>query len=266
MQRYFREYQKVDTDNLFDEKIFQDEGKQFPEQELLVHGLVPRNPFFARFNSALSRFQIYQISPNSSRTPGVPTQNPRLSTSGENLPALVDWLQTNHKELWEVVMASMIDILPKLTEISIEYLYTRTLGLRFTEEGVGRPWSTYEVSDGTIQSLALLVASVDPRSSCLLIEEPENSVHPWIIRTLVNRFRLVSEFKNVILTSHSPVLLDLLKPEEIWISSRQNGETELKRLTDIDPDISKQWENGEYRISEFLDAGFVPQAVPGGVL
>ena len=43
--------------------------------------------------------------------------------------------------------------------------------------------------------LAILVASADLRTSLLLIEEPENSVHPWIVRKLVERLKEVSKTK-----------------------------------------------------------------------
>jgi hypothetical protein len=36
-------------------------------------------------------------------------------------------------------------------------------------------------------------------------------------------------------------------------------------LADLDPDVQSQWEDGKYRLSEFLDSGLLGQAVPGGV-
>ena len=159
----------------------------------------------------------------------------------------------------------MQDILQGLNQISLQYLHTKTLGLFFEEEGFGRSWNVDEVSDGTIQALAILVAAADPRTSLLLIEEPENSVHPWIIRKLVERLKEVSKTANVVVTSQSPVLVDSLSPREVWIVARQNGETQIRQLTDLDPSIEEQWEAGKYRLSDFLDSGLVPQVVPGGV-
>jgi len=158
----------------------------------------------------------------------------------------------------------MIDILPGLNEISARDLHTQTLGLFFNEEGIGRPWNVNEVSDGTVQALALLVAAVDPRTSLLVIDEVESSVHPWILRVIMKQMREVSKLKNVIVTSHSPVLVNLLKPEEIWIAYRKRGATHLKGLMDLDPSVKEGWEEGHFRLSEFLDSGVVDQAVPGG--
>jgi predicted ATPase len=217
------------------------------------------------FSSSISQFMVYQVSPISARGAGVPTPNPVLKTTGENLPALVDWLQSNYPERWSIVMAGMQTILPDLEEISVDYLHTKTLGLFFREEGVGRVWAAEDVSDGTILALSLLVASVDPRSSLILFDELENSLHPWVLRTIVERLRQVSEKKRVVITTHSPILVDLLRPEEIWVVYRTDGASHVEKLTDIDSSITESWKDGEYTLSGFLDSGFIGQAVPGGV-
>jgi hypothetical protein len=248
--------------NLYSQRLF-DSGTE--EQDLLVNALPLRN-FIRPFTAAVSRFAVYQLSPVALRQPGIPTPNPTLSTAGQNLPALVDWLQHKHTREWATVMAGMREVLGGLSDIGVQYLHTRALGLVFSEVGTGRPWNVEEVSDGTVQSLALFVAATDPRNSLLVVEEPENSVHPWIIRALVKRFREISRLKNVIITTHSPVVIDLLEPEEAWILSRVDGETQLRRLTDLDPTVAAQWRDGKFKLSHFLDAGFVPQAVPGGAL
>ena len=69
----------------------------------------------------------------------------------------------------------MCQLLPGLEKIDVDYTHYRTLGVYFHERSVGRPWTVAEVSDGTIHSLALLVALFDPRSTMLMLEEPENS-------------------------------------------------------------------------------------------
>ena len=236
----------------------------YSEQSLLLRPFSPHKYLFP-FIRAVSRFKVYQFSPSSCREPAAPTPNPELEHSGKNLPALIDWLQKNHPKAWEQVTAEMQDILQGLNQISLQYLHTKALGLFFEEEGFGRSWNVDEISDGTIQTLAILAASADPRTSLLLIEEPENSVHPWIVRMLVERLKKVSKTKNVIVTSQSPVLVDELSPREVWIVARQNGETQIRQLTDIDPLIEDHWKAGKYQLSDFLDSGLVPQVVPGGI-
>jgi predicted ATPase len=237
----------------------------FSKQELLMGRSLNFLPFSSAFLSAVSNFDVYQFSTVLARTSGVPTPNPKLSSAGENLPALIDWLQRTHLKEWKLVLSGMRDVLPGLKDISIEYLHTKTLGIFFKEEGVGHSWTADEVSDGTMQALALLTAAADPRTSLLLVEEPENSVHPWILRVIMERLREVSKRKNVIVTSHSPVLINLMKPEEVWVVFRKDGESHLQRLLDFDPSLEESWERGGFQLSEFLDSGSISQAVPGGV-
>ena len=108
--------------------------------------------------------------------------------------------------------------------------------------------SVEDISDGTIQTLAMLVAYVDPRNTLLLIEEVENSVHPWIIKILIKKFRKISVSKPVIITTHSPVLIDLIYPNEIWLVFKQKGETHLKKLVNVDKEIASDWEKGKIKL------------------
>ncbi|MCA1631431.1 MAG: AAA family ATPase [Acidobacteria bacterium] len=146
-------------------------------------------PIFKVYVQATESIRVFQISPYKSREFGVPTPKPELDRYGGNLPAVVDLMQKKHKSEWKSVMEVMRNILPSLRTIDIDYTSSRTLGLYFNEEGIGRPWSVAEVSDGTIQTLALLVALFSPNSSVLVIEEPENSIHPWIIRHVLEACR-----------------------------------------------------------------------------
>lgn len=226
-------------------------------------------PFFrprvvGRFISWVTNLSIFQVSPDLSRHSGVPTPNPHMSARGENLPAVVDLLKRKHQKAWRSVLAAMRDIVPEIEDISLDYLHTRTLGLYFHERGVGRPWTAEEVSDGTIRALAMLVACFDPRISALLIEEPENSLHPWIIKEIVTHLRRLSAEKLVLVTTHSPVVINMLSPDEVWVIYKSGGETDLRRLVDFDGDLVSDWGHGKYRLFDYLESGFVPEAVPGG--
>lgn len=235
------------------------------KQDLFISEGLLGKVWFSDFLSWLSEISVHRVAPEICREAGVPSPNPEVSASGKNLPAIVDWLSRKHPKSWAAVLHSMSDIVPTIEDIKTEYLHTRTLGLFFKEENVGRYWSSHEVSDGTLQTLALLVALADPRKSVVIIEEPENSVHPWILRGLVNNFKESAKKKNILITTHSPTLIDMMTPETIYVVNRVDGETEIEKLIDIDPSIESGWRKGDYRISDYLDSGLVPKAVPGEI-
>jgi predicted ATPase len=211
----------------------------------------------------VSNIGTFRFSTHVCKQPGVPAPQPLLSTYGDNLPAVLDWIKRNFPDRWNNILEPMQDILSDLEDITIDYTHTKRLGIYFKTQYSQRPWSVDEISDGTLQALAILTASVDPRFNMIAIEEIENSLHPWIISVLMDRLRLISKKRSVIITTHSPIVIDKTHPNELWITFKSEGETNIKELTTLDKDISKDWENGSYKLSNYLDSGLLPQATPG---
>jgi len=239
-------------------------GVKVGRQELLITSRYHLDVFMRFVSGYLSEVGVFHFSSDKMRDSGTPTPNPALTMPGGNLPALVDWLQRKHPKTWAGILNAMRDIVPDLQEIMVQILPSKTLGLFFSEQGFGRPWGMDEVSDGTIHALSMLVAAADPRTSALVIEELESSLHPWIIYELAKKLRELSKDKSIFLTTQSPIVIDTLKPSEVWIVSRRKGKTEIRRLTELDARIEEDWSKGKYGLSEFLDSGLVPRAVPGG--
>jgi len=234
------------------------------QQQLLFAHPYPRDRVTWSFGEFMTHLGVFRFSQDEVRAPGTPTPSPTLSLPGGNLPALVEWLQRKYKPVWRRILNAMRDIVPGLEEIRTEVLPSKTLGLFLAEKGFGRAWRADEVSDGTMHVLAVLAATADPQVSALVLEEPETSLHPWVIREVGRALRELSKRKTVIVTTQSPVAIDLLHPSETWIVSRRNGQTGIRRLTEIDPRIEEDGRQGRVGLSEYLDAGLVPRAVPGG--
>lgn len=217
-------------------------------------------------DAGLTGISVHQFSPQISRTPGAPSPLPKLTSYGQNLATLVDWLQRHHPVQWKKVEDSMRQIIPGLKSIRVEFSTNNLLTLSFLEEGSSRPWSSQDVSDGTIQTLAILCCLSDPRVNLLFLEEPENSVHPWIVRQLAAQFKAHSKKTQTILTTHSPVILNIVTPDCVWICHKEKGETRLLHLPKMYPDVAQDWANGEGRLFELFDMGLVKEAMPKGVM
>lgn len=225
----------------------------------LTTGLVP---ITFMFRQSMGSIRVFQINPAQSRVFGVPTPTVELDRSGANLPAVIDVMQKRHPEEWQFVMQAMRAVLPDLKNINVDYTSAKTLGLFFEEEGVGRPWSVEEVSDGTLQTLTILVAIFNPASTALVIEEPENSVHPWTIRHILDACREASKNKQIILTTHSPIIINAVNPEEVWVIWRSKGESQLAPLGSLDPEFLTMWQDGDIPTFEYIDSGALPHAIP----
>ena len=110
-------------------------------------------------------------------------------------------------------------------------------GLYLELEKEGQLVPASQASDGTLLVLAYLSILYLPKPPrLLLVEEPENGIHPKRLRDILEILRsLVHEQSHtqVLLTTHSPYGLDLFKPEEVTLCTKlDTGEIKTTRLSD----------------------------------
>lgn len=101
----------------------------------------------------------------------------------------------------------------------------------FTEGNYSIPAT--RLSDGTLRYLSILAILFSPnKPSLLCIEEPELGLHPDILPTIAELFKEASKDVQIVMTTHSEVIIDSLtdSPEDIIICENKNGATQMKRL------------------------------------
>lgn len=153
------------------------------------------------------------------RSPSQPglKRKPLLS-SGENLPWLALRLQEEAPDRFAAWVAHVRTALPQITGISVRereddhHAYFRVqyeAGFEVTSSGL---------SEGTLRILALtLIAYIDEAPRLLVVEEPENSVHPQGIETVMQSLRSLYD-RQVWVSTHSPVVLATAKLSELLIT------------------------------------------------
>ncbi len=105
------------------------------------------------------------------------------------------------------------------------------------------------LSDGTIRFICLLAILCHPKPPALIcIEEPELGMHPDIIPTLAKLLIEASEKTQLIVTTHSDILVNELNimPDAILVCEKENGATTIQNL---DPALLKEWLK-EYSLGE----------------
>lgn len=240
---------------------FLDEARMTSSELIFGRRIFFRDIFF-RIATHLSSIRVFQLSPHTSRLSGVASPRAELESHGENLPGAADYLRKNHADAWDQVTTAMRSIMPTLEEVAIAYTEDRRLAVQFREKGVGRPWNTSEMSDGTIQTFALLVAIFDPRASILVIEELENALHPWILRQLLDLCR--ESARQILLTTHSPVLLNYSSPSAIKLMWMVDGQSAIAPITELDQDVWEQVALGNLTVFQVYDSGLLAQGIPRG--
>jgi predicted ATPase len=129
-----------------------------------------------------------------------------------------DWLRRFFDRFQELVV---------LTRGGVAQLYVR-------EEGISTPLSAASLSDGTLRLLCLLVVLLDPAPPPLVcIEEPEAGLHPDAIRMIADLLVNASTKTQLVVTTHSPTLIDALsgEPESVVVCERDlDGFSQFRRL------------------------------------
>ncbi len=147
-----------------------------------------------------------------------------LESEGSNLPWVVKEFKKKNPDYFNNWLTHIQTSLPDLTDIRAfvrpedRHCY---LMLKY-KNGVELP--SWAVSDGTLRLLALtLPAYLPDNQGVYMFEEPENGIHPQAIETVIDSLK---SFYNgqVLITTHSPLILSLVKPEDIlcfWSDSEK---------------------------------------------
>lgn len=89
------------------------------------------------------------------------------------------------------------------------------------------------VYDGTLRYLCLLAILCDPEPPPLIcLEEPELGLHPDILPKVADLLKAASERTQIIVTSHSDILVDAMTdcPDVVVVCEKHEGKTEMTRL------------------------------------
>lgn len=108
--------------------------------------------------------------------------------------------------------------------------------LCFFSNGVS--YSPNEVSDGILLFTALLaILHLPEPPQVILLEEPENGIHPRRLAEIVSLIRRLAEEKEVqfFITTHSPIILDQFQdaPECVLVFDKVDGVSKVRNLSAI---------------------------------
>ncbi|MFM7202488.1 MAG: AAA family ATPase [Myxococcota bacterium] len=168
----------------------------------------------------------------------------RLAPSGYNLSSVLYRLcQTPDVKAG---LLEFIRTLPEQNIQSIDFLLGSQndviVALTETFGGVAQQFDAGMLSDGMLRILAMAAALYSvPAGSLVVMEELDNGIHPSRAQHLLAQMLAVAEERDiqVLLTTHSPALMDALPEEAVPFTSfcyrdPQSGESKLVRLTELE--------------------------------
>ncbi|MFH1110392.1 MAG: AAA family ATPase [Planctomycetota bacterium] len=151
-----------------------------------------------------------------------------LAPTGENLGTVLHEILTRHdfrdeaSELQDFLAAAY----PQVEHISVETAYggePRVL-VRVRETGLRRGVEVWELSDGMLRFLLLCTALLNPVApGFIAVDEPEAGLHPKLLPIIADLIRSASQRTQVLVTTHSPQLLNSFDLDHIAVMTREEA-------------------------------------------
>src|SRR5207249_4229474 len=94
---------------------------------------------------------------------------------------------------------------------------------------------SFSMSDGTLRALGLLTAVYQhPSPALIVVEEPESTIHPGALGAILDLLRHASRKMQLVVTTHSPEVLDAewLEDRNLRVVQWQEGATHVTELSD----------------------------------
>ena len=179
-------------------------------------------------------------------------RNDRLEEDFSNLSLYLSRLSRTPKARAAIVNG-LRDLYEGVTDFHI-HTEGGTVQTLFYEGNVSVP--ARRLSDGTLHYLCLLAILCDPNPPPLIcLEEPELGLHPDILPKVADLLLEASERTQLIVTTHSDVLVDAMteRPEAIVTCEKIDGQTHMRRLSrdELTPWVHK------YRLGELWSRGYI---------
>ena len=192
-------------------------------------GLTEFRPVYEAF----SQMGFYSLNLDKIKDLQAPDPGDLLTRDGSNLASVFKQLSPSVKGRIKEYLAAIVPSVDKIESRK----YGPKEGLVFTQNVAkargSQRFLANSMSDGTLRALGILVAlfqrNYDPKKRVLLVgvEEPESTLHPAAAGVLLDALREAANETQIIITSHSPDLLDDkdLDPESILAVEARDGIT-----------------------------------------
>lgn len=191
-----------------------------------------------------------------------------LSEWGHNLWSVLRNLQGKRAidDRYDTIIDFMRQSFPTFRDLVLESTGPASVYSSFVESGRRQPIFASGMSDGHLQMLLMLTALFAEgrqRASIILLDEPELSLHPWALAVLGRAIKTAAQDhqKQVIIATHSPVLMSQFEPADCLAVELVDGRTRLKRVSEIENigDLLEQYATGSLYMSETI----APQSTMG---
>jgi len=147
---------------------------------------------------------------------------------GEDLVSCLYDLRESDRDRFEFLENILSAAFPDFERLNFPPVAAGTISMTWTDRNFSQPIYLHELSEGTLRFLwlATLIQSQN-LTTITLIDEPEVSLHPDLLRHLVYLMREAAKHTQLIVATHSDRLIGFLEPHEVLICDLEEGEAKM---------------------------------------
>ncbi|MCY4089575.1 MAG: AAA family ATPase [Caldilineaceae bacterium] len=192
----------------------------------------PHYPHLVAARRELENWLFFYFEPRERMRAANPVKEVRhLGLMGEELAAFLNTMKAVDANQFEGVEKALHTLLPNIDGIETEVSELGEVELRLKEGGVAMPARV--LSEGTLRMLGLLaLTGVEEPPALVGLEEPENGIHPrriQLIAELLKTQEILGQSQYII-TTHSPILPDMLADNCLYVVRRSDRHTRIDRF------------------------------------
>ena len=161
--------------------------------------------------------------PQSMRPTSLPGAN------GEDLVSCLYYLRETDPERFEIIEDTLTAAFPDFERLGFPPVAAGTITMTWKDKNFSKPIYMHQLSEGTLRFIWLITLLQSPGLTAVtLIDEPEVSLHPELLRLLADMMREASQKTQLIVATHSDRLIRFLNPEEVLVCDAEDGLTTMR--------------------------------------
>lgn len=222
----------------------------------------PHYPHLVAARHELESWLFFYFEPRERMRASNPVKEVRyIGQMGEELAAFLNTLKALEPRQFAAIEKALHTLMPNIDGIEVDVSDLGEVELRIKEGGIAMPARV--LSEGTLRMLGLLALTGVKEAPALVgLEEPENGVHPRRIQLIAEllKTRATLGQTQYIVTTHSPILPDLLPNNSLLVVRRIEGQTHIESFETWGPlgrkgDIDEALSEEELPVSERILRG-----------
>lgn len=176
---------------------------------------------------------FYDFVTQTMRHPQPVAKQTRLNPDGSNVATLLHWIFSEERKLFAQVEEHLKAAIPEVDELMSPLTEDGRTYVAWREKDIPGRIPAWNMSEGSVRLVAILLGLLVPQPPPLVtFENPDLHLHAHLMQYLAEILKAGSRHSQIIITTHSPYLLDHIPPENVLIVWKEAGETKVKPVGD----------------------------------